>query len=88
MGFQWNEMHLMVRDMMKKFCAEELIPNLDALDTEQMLPYPIMRKMFDSFGMAEMSVSRAATRISAKLSQRTPANPNPNPFEERPNVDN
>ena len=61
MGFQWNEMHLMVRDMMKKFCAEELIPNLDALDTEQMLPYPIMRKMFDSFGMAMSAISRLAS---------------------------
>ncbi|MCP4867803.1 MAG: acyl-CoA dehydrogenase [Proteobacteria bacterium] len=64
MGFQWNDMHLMVRDMMKKFCADELVPHLDALDTEQMLAYPIMRKMFDSFGIAEMSMGQFRSRLA------------------------
>ncbi len=63
MAFQWNEMHLMVRDMLRKFCAEELIPHLDALDTEQMLPYPVMRKMFDSFGMGEMSLGQFRAKL-------------------------
>ena len=62
--FQWNDTHVMVRDMLQSFCAEHLVPNLDALDTEQMLPYPIMRQMFDSFGMGEMSLGQFQSRLA------------------------
>ena len=62
--FAWNDTHIMVRDMLRGFCAETLIPNLDALDTEKMLPYPIMRKMFEDFGMGEMQVSQFESRLA------------------------
>ena len=62
--FKWNDTHVMVQDMLKSFCAEHLVPNLDALDTEQMLPYPIMRTMFDSFGMGEMSLAQFRSRLA------------------------
>jgi len=64
--FAWNDTHLMVRDMIRGFCTDHLIPNLDALDTEQMLPYPIMRKMFDDFGMGEMQVSQFEAKLKRK----------------------
>jgi len=66
MAFQWNDTHIMVRDMLRAFCAETLIPNLDALDTEEMLPYPIMRKMFENFGMGEMQVSQWQAKLEKK----------------------
>jgi alkylation response protein AidB-like acyl-CoA dehydrogenase len=64
MGFEWNDMHKMVRDMMVDFCQKELVPHLDALDTEQMLPYPIMRKMFDALGIGEMQMGKFEARLA------------------------
>jgi alkylation response protein AidB-like acyl-CoA dehydrogenase len=64
MGFEWNDTHIMVRDMLRSFCEHELVPHLDALDTEQMLPYPIMRKMFDTLGMGEMAFGQFQGRLA------------------------
>ena len=55
--FQWSEQHEAVREMLRMFCAQELVPHLDALDTEKMLPYPILRKLWDQFGIGEMGVA-------------------------------
>jgi len=64
MGFEWNETHIMVREMLRSFCENELVPNLDALDTEQMLPYPIMRKMFETLGMGDMALGQFQARLA------------------------
>lgn len=55
--FEWSEQHKMVRGMLRKFCEAEIEPHLDALDREEMLPYPIMRKLFATFGLDAMSKS-------------------------------
>ena len=52
--FEWGQQHDMVRKMFRRFCETEIVPQLDALDTEQVLPYPILRKMFRTFGVGQM----------------------------------
>jgi hypothetical protein len=55
---EWNEQHQMIREAMQRFVAEEIVPNLEALEHGDMPPYDILRKLYASFGMDEMARSR------------------------------
>ena len=55
---EWNEQHQMIREAMQRFVAEEIVPNLEALEHGDMPTYDILRKLYSSFGMDEMARSR------------------------------
>jgi alkylation response protein AidB-like acyl-CoA dehydrogenase len=55
---EWNEQHQMIREAMQRFVAEEIVPNVEALEHGDMPPYDIVRKLYSSFGMDEMARSR------------------------------
>ena len=57
---EWNEMHLQIRDMMRRFVEQEVKPNLEALEHGDLPPYEILRKMIKSFGIADMARARFA----------------------------
>jgi len=57
---EWNEMHLQIRDMMRRFVEQEVKPNLEALEHGDLPPYEILRKMIKSFGIADMAKARFA----------------------------
>ena len=68
--FEWSETDLMVRDAVRAFIDREIRPNLDALDSGEMLPYPILKKLFDEFGIAAMardSLEKALAAEEAEL---------------------
>src|SRR5262249_58637756 len=46
---EWNEQHLMIRDMMRRFIDEEIKPNLDALEHGDLPPYDNLRKLMRTF---------------------------------------
>jgi alkylation response protein AidB-like acyl-CoA dehydrogenase len=46
--------------MMRRFVEAEVKPNLEALEHGDMRPYPILRKMIQSFGIADMAKARFA----------------------------
>ncbi len=48
---EWSDTDLMVRDAVRQFIDKEIRPNLDALETGALSPYPIMRKLFSQFGL-------------------------------------
>jgi alkylation response protein AidB-like acyl-CoA dehydrogenase len=48
---EWSESDLLVRDAVREFIDKELRPNVDALESGQMPPYPIIRKLFSEFGL-------------------------------------
>jgi alkylation response protein AidB-like acyl-CoA dehydrogenase len=48
---EWSDTDLMVRDTVRQFVDKEIRPNLDALETGEMPPYPIARKLFSQFGL-------------------------------------
>ncbi len=52
--YEWSSTDLMIRDSMREFIAKEIRPNLDALESGEMLPYPIIRKLFANFGVDVM----------------------------------
>ena len=55
---EWNEMHLQVRDAMRRFIDAEVKPNLDALEHGGLPPYDILRKLVKSFGLDDMARAR------------------------------
>jgi alkylation response protein AidB-like acyl-CoA dehydrogenase len=57
---EWNEMHLQIRDMMRRFVEAEVKPNLEKLEHGDLPPYEILRKMINSFGIADMAKARFA----------------------------
>ena len=48
---EWSESDLLVRDAVRGFIDKELRPNVDALESGEMTPYPIIRKLFSQFGL-------------------------------------
>lgn len=53
--FEWSETDLMIRDGVRGFITKEIRPHLDALDSGEMSPYPIIRKLFAEFGIDTMA---------------------------------
>jgi alkylation response protein AidB-like acyl-CoA dehydrogenase len=77
--FEWSDTDLMVRDAVRQFVDKEIRPNLDELESGQLSPYPIARKLFSQFGldaMAAESVKKMLDRERAKqVGVRAPENP-------------
>jgi alkylation response protein AidB-like acyl-CoA dehydrogenase len=48
---EWSESDLLIRDAVREFIDKELRPNVDALESGEILPYPIIRKLFSEFGL-------------------------------------
>jgi alkylation response protein AidB-like acyl-CoA dehydrogenase len=66
--FDFTEEQKMMRKMLRRWVEQELVPHVDALESEAMLPYEPMRKMLKTFGADDM-----ARQQIAKLEQRAAA---------------
>jgi alkylation response protein AidB-like acyl-CoA dehydrogenase len=66
---EWSDTDLMVRDTVRQFIDKEIRPHLDELETGELSPYPIARKLFSQFGldvMAAEAVKKMLDRERAK----------------------
>jgi len=66
---EWSDTDLMVQNVVRQFVDKEIRPHLDELETGEMSPYPIVRKLFSQFGldaMAAESVKKMLDRERAK----------------------
>jgi alkylation response protein AidB-like acyl-CoA dehydrogenase len=66
---EWSDTDLMVRDAVRRFIDKEIRPHLDELETGELSPYPIVRKLFSQFGldvMAAESIKKMLDRERAK----------------------
>jgi alkylation response protein AidB-like acyl-CoA dehydrogenase len=73
--FEWSETDLMVRDSVRQFVDKEIRPHLDELESGELSPYPIARKLFSQFGldvMAAESVKKMLDRERARQNGETP----------------
>ncbi|WP_227984178.1 acyl-CoA dehydrogenase family protein [Nocardia spumae] len=52
--FEWSETDEMIRAAVRGFIDKEIRPHVDALDSGEMAPYPILRKLFSDFGIDAM----------------------------------
>ncbi len=59
---EWSETDLLVRDSIREFIAKEIRPQLDALESGQLPPYDIIRKLFKAFGL-DVLAAEAVSRV-------------------------
>lgn len=63
---EWSDVDLAVRDAVREFVDKEIRPHVDALESGDMEPYPVIRKLFTTFGidtMARESLDKRLARI-------------------------
>ncbi|WP_280293315.1 acyl-CoA dehydrogenase family protein [Nocardia abscessus] len=70
--FEWSETDVMIRDAVRAFIDKEVRPNLDALDSGELPPYPVIRKLFAEFGIDVMG-GEAVQKMLAKQAAREAA---------------
>ena len=63
---EWSDVDLAVRDAVREFVDKEIRPHVDALESGDMEPYPIIRKLFATFGIADLARESLNKRL-AKL---------------------
>jgi alkylation response protein AidB-like acyl-CoA dehydrogenase len=61
---EWSEVDLAVRDAVRDFVDKEVRPHVDELESGDMEPYPIIRKLFATFGIAEMAHDSLNKRLA------------------------
>ncbi|MGB3480835.1 MAG: acyl-CoA dehydrogenase family protein [Mycobacterium sp.] len=63
---EWSDVDLAVRDAVRQFVDKEIRPHVDALESGEMEPYPVVRKLFTTFGIDTMARDSLEKRL-AKL---------------------
>ena len=72
---EWSDTDLMVRDTVRQFIDKEIRPHLDELESGELSPYPIARKLFSQFGLdvlAAESVKKMLDSERAKQEGKQP----------------
>src|SRR6185503_15387231 len=61
---EWSETHLAIRDAFRRFVEAEIKPNLEALEHGDTPPYAVLRKMVETFGLADMARANFARELA------------------------
>ncbi|MEZ4278635.1 MAG: acyl-CoA dehydrogenase family protein [Myxococcota bacterium] len=64
--FEWSESQQTIREMVRRFVEQEVVPHVEALEHGDLPPYGILRKMYAAFGMDEMARARFRKQIEAE----------------------
>ncbi|TQF68718.1 acyl-CoA dehydrogenase [Rhodococcus spelaei] len=67
--YEWSDTDLMFRDALRGFIEKEIKPHVDKLESGELPPFDIIRKMYATFGMDEMA-SEALEKAFAKEDAR------------------
>lgn len=69
---EWNEMHLAIREQVRKFVETEIAPKREELEFGDTPPYDVLRKMFSTFGMRDMALMQFEKQKTRSVSDGTP----------------
>ncbi|MGV9710495.1 acyl-CoA dehydrogenase family protein [Gordonia sp. NPDC003424] len=64
--FEWSDEDLMVRDALRAFIDKEIRPHIDELETGQLPPYDITRKLLAAFGVDAMARDAVEKELAAE----------------------
>jgi len=67
--FEWSDTDLLMRDTVRGFIDKEIRPHLDALETGELSPYPIARKLFSEFGLDVLAAEAVKTMLEKERSR-------------------
>jgi alkylation response protein AidB-like acyl-CoA dehydrogenase len=68
--FEWSDTDLIMRDTVRGFIDKEIRPNLDALETGEISPYPIARKLFSEFGLDVLAAEAVKTMLDKERAKQ------------------
>lgn len=60
----WSDVDMAVRDAVREFVDKEIRPHLDELESGEMEPYPVTRKLFSTFGIDTMAKEALEKRLA------------------------
>jgi alkylation response protein AidB-like acyl-CoA dehydrogenase len=61
---EWSDVDIAVRDAVREFVDKEVRPHVDALESGEMEPYPIIRKLFAAFGIDALARDSLEKRLA------------------------
>jgi alkylation response protein AidB-like acyl-CoA dehydrogenase len=70
---EWSDVDIAVRDAVRDFVDKEIRPHLDELESGEITPYPIIRKLFSAFGIDVMAKESLERRLAKMRSGETSA---------------
>jgi alkylation response protein AidB-like acyl-CoA dehydrogenase len=62
--FELDETHRAIEGMVRSWCEQELAPNVPALESTELLPYDLLRKLGRDLGVSDPLVTMAERRIT------------------------
>ncbi|CAJ1506014.1 acyl-CoA dehydrogenase family protein [[Mycobacterium] holstebronense] len=68
---EWSDTDELIRDSVREFIDREVRPNLDALESGELPPYPILRKLFADFGIDVLAAEAIKSRLEKAHAQQT-----------------
>jgi alkylation response protein AidB-like acyl-CoA dehydrogenase len=73
MMFEWSDTDLIMRDAVRGFIDKEIRPQLDELETGELSPYPIVRKLFSEFGLDVLAAEAVKTMLDKERARQAEA---------------
>jgi alkylation response protein AidB-like acyl-CoA dehydrogenase len=70
MMFEWSDTDLIMRDTVREFIDKEIRPHLDVLETGELSPYPIARKLFSEFGLDVLAAEAVKTMLDKERAKQ------------------
>src|SRR6195952_5887847 len=70
--FEWSDTDVIMRDTMRAFIAKEIRPHLDELESGELSPYPIGRKLFSQFGLDAMAPEAVKGMLEKERAKQNP----------------
>lgn len=61
--YEWSDTDTIMRDTVREFIAKEIRPHLDGLESGELAPYPIARKLFSEFGLDVMAAEAVKSML-------------------------
>jgi alkylation response protein AidB-like acyl-CoA dehydrogenase len=74
---EWSDVDIAVRDAVREFVDKEIRPHVDDLESGEMAPYPIIRKLFSAFGIDAMARDALEKRLARLRDGGTTAGASP-----------
>jgi alkylation response protein AidB-like acyl-CoA dehydrogenase len=68
--FEWSDTDLIMRDTVREFIDKEIRPHLDVLETGELAPYPIARKLFSEFGLDVLAAEAVKTMLDKERAKQ------------------
>lgn len=68
--FEWSDNDVMMRDAVRSFIDREVRPHLDELESGDLSPYPIARKLFSDFGLDVMAAEAVKSMLDEERAKQ------------------